>query len=236
MTLTVPRTPTATLDASSLAIASFSSHGASDWLAHMGATICLQGCPWQCSSCQDPQLQSTTADGAIAWATVMTALRRRRTLIDSVVFTGGEPTRQPGLEDAIAQVRELGYRVGLLTAGTYPGRLARVLPLVDWVGIDIKATAATYDTVTGQGISGPRAWKSLALVRDSGVDYEVTITVDPAVHTREAVLAIARDIIRSGAHAPVLQQARSSAGRVKLCGRGLYDVIHHDDLPDLERR
>ena len=50
------------------------------------------------------------------------------------VVSGGEPTAQRALPDAVRQVRELGYKVGLHSAGCYPGRLARVLGLVDWVG------------------------------------------------------------------------------------------------------
>jgi pyruvate formate lyase activating enzyme len=239
MTVSVPLTTSSSLAAESLAIARFRSRTADEWPSRLAASICLQGCPWECTTCVEPALQDSTAEGAISWATVMTALRRRRTVLDAVVFTGGEPTRQPGLADAMTQVRALGYSVGLMTAGAYPGRLAEVLPLVDWVGIDIKAPAAAYDTVTGQGVSAARAWKSLALLRDSGVDYEVTVTVDATVHSREHVLAMVRDIIRSGAHAPVLQQARPAPGTdhaKRLGGRGLYDVIRIDDLPDLERR
>jgi pyruvate formate lyase activating enzyme len=114
--------------------------------------------------------------------------------------------------------------VALRTAGAYPRRLAEVLPLVDWVGIDMKAAPTAYERVTGQGVAGARAWSSLELVMRSGVPYEVTITVDPRAHSREDVLGAAREVIRRGAHAPV------------LCGRRLYEVITHDDLPDLARR
>src|SRR6478735_8868079 len=109
MTATVPLAPAASLQAHSLAIASFRSQGRTDWPGHLAATVCLQGCPWECTFCHDPSLQDSTATGQIAWATVMTSLRRRRTILNAVVFTGGEPTRQRGLADAILQVRALGY-------------------------------------------------------------------------------------------------------------------------------
>ena len=63
-------------------------------------------------------------------------LQNRRGLLDGVVFSGGEPTLQPGLEAAAGQVRELGFRVGLHTAGSAPAALREVLPLLDWVGFD----------------------------------------------------------------------------------------------------
>lgn len=47
-----------------------------------------------------------------------------------------------------AEVRALGFGIGLHTAGMYPRRLAEVLPWVDWVGMDVKATQQNYDIVT----------------------------------------------------------------------------------------
>lgn len=141
----------------------------------------------------------------------MDSLRSRRGLIDAVVFVGCEPVERPGLADAMAEVRAMGYLLGLHTAGAHPSRLAAVLPLVDWVGLDVSAADVNV-------------WTSLELLMRAGVDYEVRLPVDPAVATRQAVLDTAREVIRRGAHAPV------------LTGRALYEVIQHDDLPDLERR
>lgn len=58
-------------------------------------------------------------------------LRRRIGLIDAVVFSGGEATTDPALGEAMLEVRAFGFKVGLHSAGTYPQRLADLLPLVD---------------------------------------------------------------------------------------------------------
>jgi len=141
----------------------------------------------------------------------MESLRSRCCVIDAVVFAGCEPVEQPGVADAMAEVRDMGYLVGLHTSGQHPHRLAAVLPLLDWVGLDVSA-------------ANVEVWTSLELIMNSGVDYEVQLPINPAVDTREGVLAKAREVIRRGAHAPV------------LVGRAMYEVIHHEDLPDLERR
>ena len=52
------------------------------------------------------------------------------------------------LERAMHEVRALGFQVGLHTAGLYPQRLAKVLPLVDWVALDIKTEFEDYKAVT----------------------------------------------------------------------------------------
>lgn len=232
--------PTATLDPATLQIAGFAPFSSVDWPGLLSATVFLQGCPWECTYCHNPAMQDTRAPGVIAWSTVLATLQDRQGLLDAVLFSGGEPTRQRGLPAAMRVARELGFKVGLHTAGAFPGRLAPLLPLVDWVGIDIKAAPTAYERITGKAVSGMRAWSALELVQDSGVDYEVRITVDPTVHTRADVFDAVREVIRRGAKAPVLQQARPDGANPEyaslLARRGMYDVIRHDDFPDLARR
>ena len=65
------------------------------------------------------------------------------------------------LPEAIAAVRAQGFKVGLHSAGMYPERLAPLLPLIDWIGLDVKALAADYPRITGVPGSGEKAWESL---------------------------------------------------------------------------
>lgn len=97
------------------------------------------------------------------WLDVEELLVRRRGLLDGVVFTGGEALRQAAIVPAMERVRELGLSVGLHTAGAYPHRLAEVLELVDWVGLDIKAEPGDYREAAGFA-AGMKAWDSLKLV------------------------------------------------------------------------
>lgn len=211
-----------------------------DWPGRLAAVVFLQGCPWRCTYCHNPALLDPRAPGALAWGDVLAFLRSRVGLLDGVVLSGGEPTLHPRLPDAIGQVRELGLGVGLHTGGAWPARLARVLPLVDWVGLDVKHVPGRYADVTGAGPSGAAAWESLRLAVASGVDLEVRTTVDPTVHTRDDVAALARRCAELGAPAPVLQEARPTGARpayaAALAGRRLTDVVAAGDLPGLRRR
>lgn len=56
----------------------------------------------------------------------------------------------------------------LHTAGMYPERLAAVLPLLDWVRLDIKAPAGHDDVLTATPGSGGRVSQSLDLLLASG--------------------------------------------------------------------
>ncbi len=211
-----------------------------DWPGRLVATVFTQGCPWRCGYCQNPGLIDPTVPAAVPWPKVTGLLERRRGLLDGVVFTGGEPTLQSGLGDAMRQVRDLGFAVGLHTGGAWPARLARVLPLVDWVGLDIKHIPEQYPAVTGAGPSGAAAWRSLELVQAAGIDYEIRTTVDPTVHERFDVLTLGDRLRAAGVIRWVLQEARPDGASEQfgaaLADRRLSDVLHEDDLPGVERR
>jgi pyruvate formate lyase activating enzyme len=184
-----------------------------DYPGELAAVVFCQGCPWRCDYCHNEHLWAPHGDNEVPWVDVLAFLARRRSLLDAVVFSGGEPTLQSALPAAIAEVRSLGFRIGLHTAGPYPQRLARVLPLVDWVGLDIKADREDYPALTGLPRSGEQAWRSLALLLASGVPHEVRVTVDdrhlPA-HRVDDLLGRLRD---AGVEHVALQPCRDATGR-----------------------
>ncbi len=147
-----------------------------DFPGELAAVIYCQGCPWRCPYCHNGHLIPRRGAESIPWSDVLGLLETRRGLLDGVVFSGGEPTLQSGLGAAMEAVRDLGFKVGLHTAGPYPDRLVRVLHLVDWVGLDIKALPEDYPEVTGAPGSGEQAWESLRRLLDFGVAYEVRTT------------------------------------------------------------
>ena len=179
-----------------------------DYPGHLSAVIFCQGCPWRCAYCHNRHLLPARGDDEIAWEDVLALLARRRGLLDAVVFSGGEPTLQRALGGAIRAVRAMGFRIGLHTAGCYPRRLAEVLPLVDWVGLDVKAPWDGYARVTGSRTSGARARESLALVLASGVSYTVRTTVEASVLTRERLDALSAELAACGVRGHVLQPVR----------------------------
>jgi len=180
-----------------------------DWPDHLTATVFLQGCPWRCGYCHNPHLIPATAGEGPEWPEIMAFLARRRGLLDGVVFSGGEPTLQGELVGAVRAVRGLGFAVGLHTAGPYPERLSALLPLLDWVGFDVKATFAGYDAVTGVVGSGDRAAESLRRLLASGVDYEVRTTVHPDLLRGEDLDLLARQLQTLGVRRYVTQVFRA---------------------------
>ncbi len=169
-----------------------------DWPDVLAAVVFCQGCAWACPYCHNPGLRDRAGPGERSFAAVLSWLEERTGLLDGVVFSGGEPTLQAGLPKAMAQVRSLGFQVGLHTAGMVPRTLAAALPLTDWVGLDIKAPLRSYARVTGAAASGPAAWASLALLARSGRAFEVRTTWHPGLLSDAEMLALARELARTG--------------------------------------
>jgi pyruvate formate lyase activating enzyme len=140
---------------------------------------------------------------------VLAFLRRRQGLLDAVVFSGGEPLAQAGLACAIRTVRRMGFLVGLHTGGAYPARLRAVLPMVDWVGFDIKAPFPEYASITGVPGSGDKALASARLVIGSGVEHEFRTTVHPGLLSPRAIQHTAELLSDLGATKYVLQEFRA---------------------------
>ena len=147
-----------------------------DFPGRLAAVFYCQGCPWRCSYCHNPELLDATAPPQLPWAHALAFLQSRRGLLDGVVFSGGEPTLQAALPAALAEARAMGFATGLHTGGMYPERLAAVLPLLDWVGLDINGPPHRFDAITVVPGSGARAWESLGLLVTSGVAHECRTT------------------------------------------------------------
>ncbi|MFC7927358.1 anaerobic ribonucleoside-triphosphate reductase activating protein [Microbacterium laevaniformans] len=233
-----------TAAACELNIAGVTAFSTVDWPDMMTATVFLQGCPWNCFYCHNPALIDPRAEGAVTWADVTDLLCERMGLLDGVVFSGGEPTLQHALVPAMQMVRTLGFRVGLHTAGAYPGLLARALPYVDWVGLDIKAAPDDYATVTGRAPSGGHAWRSLELVlgnrllragSDHPLDYEVRTTVHPAAIDDAGLRELGCRLADAGVDTWAVQRFRETGARQPLPRVSATDAeaapLRLDDLP-----
>jgi pyruvate formate lyase activating enzyme len=179
-----------------------------DFPGRLAAVVFLQGCPWRCSYCHNPELLDATHEGRLSWAEVRDFLRARRGLLDGVVFSGGEPTLQSGLREALDEVRALGFQAALHTGGMYPERLANLLPRLDWVGLDIKGPWERIDEITGSRGCAPRVKASLCHLIDSGVAFECRTTWDAELFPLEELQGLGRDLAGLGVRDWAVQACR----------------------------
>jgi pyruvate formate lyase activating enzyme len=195
-----------------LKIGGFTPLSTTDWPGQLAAVVFVQGCPWRCHYCHNIDLQARDGGEPGGWLRALGTIVRRQGLLDGIVFSGGEPTLDPELPDAIETVRSLGFKVGLHTAGIYPDRLKQILPLIDWVGLDIKADFADYQHITDIPRSGQPAWHSLQAVLDAvehkGLDLEVRTTYHPDLHASAHLLTLGRTLYQLGIQRWVIQEFR----------------------------
>lgn len=180
-----------------------------DFPDQLACVLFCQGCGWRCRYCHNPQLIPARGEQEKSWDDILAFLRQRVGLLDAVVFSGGEPTLQAALPEAITEVRALGFKVGLHSAGIKPKRLARVLSLVDWVGFDIKAVPEHSTAITGVEGSGAANWRSLGLLLRSSVAHEVRTTVHWQLFDAERLLDLAQRLRAQGVERFVVQCSRS---------------------------
>jgi pyruvate formate lyase activating enzyme len=194
---------------------------ATDYPGELAAVVYCQGCPWRCCYCHNPHLRPGVTAPGIAWSELLEFLQRRRGLLDAVVFSGGEPTAQPGLAAAMRAAKALGYRLGLHSAGIYPRRFAEVLHLADWVGFDAKAPFdSAYERITGVRASGAAALESARALLASGVDCEFRTTWHPGFLTAKELGRLALSLQELGVRRYVLQEFRAGSGLAYWPARG----------------
>ena len=182
-----------------------------DFPGRLSAVIFCQGCPWRCGYCHNPHLLPRGAgamtDG-IPWRRIQAFLERRRGLLEAVVFSGGEPTVQRGLEAAMRSAGAMGFSLALHTAGLAPRRLARILPLLDWVALDVKAAFADYARITSVAGSGQPVRQSVLEILRWGGAHEVRTTVHPSQWTADALWTLARELSDLGVRHYAVQRFR----------------------------
>lgn len=193
-----------------LRIGGFTPLTTTDYPGHLAAVVFCQGCPWRCSYCHNPHLIPANEPTQITWHEIIGFLKKRQGLLDAVVFSGGEPTLQGALAVAIHEVHQLGFKIGLHTAGMYPERLTQILPLVDWVGMDIKAPFKQYEKITGVPDSGEKARISAQLLIKSGVAHEFRTTWHPQLLDDSDLWKLTTELVSMGATHYVIQEFRAT--------------------------
>ena len=146
-----PKTPGAAAPNSldTICVAGITPFTTIDFPGRLAGVFYLQGCPWRCRYCYNTEFLPFPPDGTlVSVEKILQFLQSRKKHLEGIVFSGGEPTAHAALGTWMRAVKEMGYEIGLHTNGMFPDRFREVLPLCDWVGMDIKAPFAQYEKVT----------------------------------------------------------------------------------------
>lgn len=163
-----------------------------DYPGKLAAVLFLCGCPLHCVYCSNEHL-IPVADGDYDPEKVFDWLKQRVGKLEGVVFSGGEALMQADATiEYMKRVHDLGFSIGLHTNGFYPDLLKKVTDIVDWVGMDFKATRDNYKKLTGIDVAYDRMIESLKYWVSTGRGMEVRTTCDPRFVSKEDLLEIAK--------------------------------------------
>lgn len=147
-----------------------------DYPGHVAAIVFTQGCDWRCQYCHNPQLlpANRPENEMIPEAYVFDRLSKRRSQLDGLVITGGEPTIQEDLPRFIRTIRRLGLKIKLDTNGSRPEVIRQLLEenLLDYVAMDIKAPLDQYESIVGRHVDVVTLQTSMELLKKSDVPCE----------------------------------------------------------------
>lgn len=172
------------------------------------------GCNLACPFCHNPELVNQDlldAEYCLSHNQIISELKERAGFIDAVVLTGGEPLVHEHNICLLRRIKEeTSLAIKLDTNGTFPDRLKRSLPFVDFVAMDLKASPEKYIFATG-GRSGFAAVKESAqtLINQSAVQYEFRSTMVPGVIDMEDVLSLLDEFAPAIINRYALQRFRS---------------------------
>ncbi len=161
-----------------------------DYPGHYSGVMFTSGCNFRCGFCHNPALMRERRPG-LSWGKLRTACEDyQRQWVDGIVITGGEPTiLESELLELIQFFRDLGFLVKLDSNGSRPDVLKQALPMIDYAAIDVKCSLERYPVFVG--FPHPeKIVESIALLRESSIDYEFRTTVIESVHEESEILSI----------------------------------------------
>ena len=207
-----------------------------DFPGKLAAVFFLTGCNFTCGFCHNAALMGRVDAAGLPWTEVEQICRKfRDNWVAGAVVTGGEPTLNPGVFHVVEKLREWGFAITLDTNGSRPRVLEKLLPLVDYVAMDVKFAPADYPARAGFADVAALT-ESIRLIREQAKAYEFRTTVIEAWHGEERMRAIGEWV--RGAKLHVLQAFVPRADLPDPACRAMRetpaDVMH--PLADILRR
>jgi pyruvate formate lyase activating enzyme len=195
-----------------------------DYPGKVSCVIFLSGCNFDCPYCHNPSLVRGGSEclAPFSYRDLYDFLKSRRTFLDGVVISGGEPTLHKDLGKLCETVKGLGYSIKLDTNGSRPGELKRLInhDLVDYVAMDIKTDPFHYHPFIRDKGNPEDILASIVTIMESAPDYEFRTTCVRRFVDERVIEKIARLI--KNAKLYTLQQFNKS------------DLLHPEFFQDYE--
>jgi pyruvate formate lyase activating enzyme len=184
-----------------------------DWYGNVSFVVFFAGCNFRCPYCQNASLIPLDSGEELGPGYLKMRLEKERTLLDSIVLSGGEPLLQPeGIRTACSIANDMGLKVMLNTNGSRPDVIDELLNdgLIDRVALDVKAplNPGSYEAFLGAdgGNSHTMVKQSLEICRELGIEVEARTTIAPGLSDEPGFIKEIAEDIRDLCDLYVLQQ------------------------------
>ena len=155
-----------------------------DYPEHVAGVVFYSGCNLRCPYCHNPELVfGEPPRDNLDKKGLEDFLRKRASVLDGMVITGGEPTLQPSLQDLIDMIKFYDLDVKLDTNGLLPDVL-KSLKGLDFVAMDVKTSIKGYGrlipsskTVFNEHDYRERLSNSIDYILHSGIRHQFRTTL-----------------------------------------------------------
>ncbi|MCD6417066.1 MAG: anaerobic ribonucleoside-triphosphate reductase activating protein [Planctomycetes bacterium] len=162
-----------------------------EWEGRLSSVLFLPTCNLRCRYCHagDLVLHPERLD-TVPLTEVLEYLRQNSLWLDGVAITGGEPTLHgPELLDLTGRIQDCGMMALVETNGTRPEWLRKLIEggRVNALSMDVKAPleSEAYRRVTAVDVDVDAIRQSIEIIRGSGLEYELRITLVPGLVGKE---------------------------------------------------
>lgn len=220
----------------SVTVAGFNKLSLIDYPKKMATTVFLSGCNFNCGYCHNANLIPLEKFNQKTYQDFFFHLEKRKSLLEGVCITGGEPLLRDDIFEFIQNIKALGYQIKLDTNGSFPKRLAYLLEnkWIDYVAMDIKTAFRYYNEVIDMtSFDVDLVRESLAQLRQHRIPYELRTTFISPLHTIEKVKAMAEDI--AGDDLYFLQNFQMTEGIRKKAYSGFPKEILESYLQEIRK-
>lgn len=179
-------------------IAGFQKLSLQDYPGKVACIVFTQGCNFRCGFCHNPELIPLESVDLLDTDETISYITDRKSMLDGIVITGGEPTLQKDLEGFLRQMKGLGLAVKLDTNGSASSILKDLISkgLIDYIAMDYKYPLERYKNLVKVDIKD-NIRRSKEIIESSGIAHEFRITVVPDIFTDDIIEQMSRELENS---------------------------------------
>jgi pyruvate formate lyase activating enzyme len=168
-------------------------HSFIDYPGMVSTVLFFSGCNLRCPYCHNPSIVKNRLP-SVPFAKIKDYLALRRSVIDGVVISGGEPTIHQSMLTVAASLRNEKFSIKLDTNGLNPQMIEKCNP--DYLAVDIKTSFSRYCELSCVlNDCRERLTETLEIVRKMGEQAEVRITVAPLLIDDSVIIELA-DVLK----------------------------------------